>query len=103
MSLLKSMLAGAGLSLALATAASAQSMTPDFHDGVAMVVMPNGSLTWLGGQAAKVNVTGHRMLMRHARQLKPGTIIYRSGGHLYALDNKMINGHRVDHHAKSWI
>ena len=68
-----------------------------------MVVMPNGSLAYLGGQAAKVNATGHQMLMRHARQLKPGTVIYRAGGHLYALDNKMINGRRVDSHAKSWI
>ena len=38
MSAMKSMLIGAGLSLALAQAASAQSMTPEITDGIAMVV-----------------------------------------------------------------
>src|SRR5215468_9841626 len=99
MSTMTSILIGAGLSLALAQAASAQSMTPEITDGVAMVVTAQGTMTYLGGKATKVNADGHKMLMQHATQLKPGTIIYRSGSNFYLLENKMIDGKMTEDHA----
>ncbi len=103
MSLLKSTLIAAGLSLALATAASAQSMTPSINDGIAMVVTESGAMTYLGGKPMKVNAAGHSMLMKHATQLKPGTIIYRSGNNFYMLENRAINGRMALDHAKGWV
>jgi hypothetical protein len=103
MSVMKSILIGAGLSLALAQAAAAQSTTPEIGDGIAMVVTAQGTMTYLGGKATKVNATGHKMLMQHATQLKPGTVIYRSGNNFYVLDNKMIDGKMTEDHAKGWV
>jgi len=103
MNTMKSILIGAGLSLALAQAASAQSMTPEITDGVAMVVTAQGTMTYLGGKASKVNATGHSLMMKHATQLKPGTIIYRSGNNFYTLENKMIDGKMTEDHAKGWV
>ena len=100
---MKSMLTAAGLSLALAGAASAQSMTPEITDGIAMVVTANGTMTYLGGKPTKMNAAGHKMLMQHATQLKPGTLIYRSGNNFYLLENKMIDGKMTEDHAKGWV
>jgi len=103
MTSLKSILVATGLSIAAATAASAQSMTPEITDGVAMVVSANGSLTYLGGKAAKMSPTGHQMMMKHATRLAPGTIVYRTGNNFYLLENKMIDGAMVEDHAKGWV
>jgi len=103
MSMLKSTLIGAGLSIAATTGVLAQSMTPELNDGIAMVVSTNGSLGYLGGSPTKVNPTGHRMLMQHAKRLPSGTIIYRSGNNLYLLENKMIDGKMALDHAKGWV
>jgi hypothetical protein len=100
---MKSILIGAGLSFALAHAASAQSMTPEIGDGIAMVVTAQGTMTYLGGKATKVNAAGHSALMQHATPLKPGTIIYRSGNTYYMLENKMIDGRMTEDHAKGWV
>ena len=103
MNAMKSILIGAGLSLALAQAAAAQSMTSEITDGVAMVVTAQGTMTYLGGKATEVNAMGHTMLMQHAMPLKPGTIIYRSGNNFYLLENKMIDGKMTEDHAKGWV
>jgi hypothetical protein len=100
---LKSTLIAAAASFAFAGAASAQSMTPEITDGVAMVVMPNGTMTYLGGKPAKVNATGHAMMMKHGTPLKAGTIIYRSGNNFYLLENKMIDGKMTEGHTRGWF
>ena len=81
---LKSTLVGIGLSVALASAASAQSMTPEVSDGIAKVVAGNGA--YLGGSAAS---TGHRILMHHATRPRAGSIAYRSGSGLDAVRNQI--------------
>jgi hypothetical protein len=83
MKLFKMMLVGAGLSIALATAASAQSTTPEVGDGVAMVVSGTGSSGYTDGKAATARAAGHRTLMQQAARPKPGTLLYRSGSNLY--------------------
>jgi hypothetical protein len=100
---LKSTLIAAALSFAFAGAASAQSMTPEINDGIAMVVTSNGTMTYLGGKPAKVNAAGHSMMMKHATPIKAGTIIYRSGNNYYLLENKMIDGKMTEDHAKGWV
>ena len=99
---LKSTLIAAGLSFAFAGAASAQSMTPEIGDGIAMVVTSSG-MTYLGGKPAKVNAAGHSMMMKHATPIKAGTVIYRSGNNYYLLENKMIDGKMTEDHARGWF
>ena len=60
-------------------------------------------MTYLGGKATKVNAAGHSLMMKHATQLKPGTVIYRSGNNFYVLENKMIDGKMTEDHAKGWV
>jgi len=98
---MKSTLIAAAVSFAFAGAASAQSMT-DFGDGVAMVVTSSG-MAYLGGKPAKVNATGHAMMMKHGTPIKAGTIIYRSGNNYYLLENKMIDGKMTEDHARGWF
>lgn len=101
--MMKAILIGAAMSAASATLASAQSMTPEITDGIAMVVTANGTMTYLGGKPTKVNAAGHDMLMKHATPLKSGTIVYRSGNNFYLLENKMIDGKMAEDHAKGWV
>ncbi len=50
-----------------------------------------------------VNETGHAMMMKNARALAAGAIIYRSGGKLYLLeDKKMANGMMMFADMQSW-
>jgi hypothetical protein len=86
---LKSTLVGIGLSIALATVASAQSMTPEVTDGIAKVVPGDGS--YLDGNGAHATL---RTRMKHATRLKAGSIIYRSGSSLDAV-RAQIGGEAV--------
>src|SRR5262245_20439966 len=102
-SFLKLTLLGAGLSLAIATFSFAQSYDPDIGTGnVAYSVQPDGSTSRLGHRTATVNSTGHAMLTKHGSELKPGSVLYRSGNKLYALNNQQIEGKMVEEHAKGW-
>lgn len=102
-SFLKLTLLGAGLPLAIATISFAQSYDPDVGSGnVAYSVQSDGSTSRLGGRTARVNSSGHAMITKHASELKPGSVLYRSGNKLYALDNQMIDGKMVEDHAKGW-
>ena len=103
-SLLRLGLMGAGLSIAVATMSLAQSYDPDIGTGnIAYIVQPDGSTTHLGGKAAHVNAKGHAMMMQHAAELKPGSLLYHSTNKLYALNNQMIDGKMVEDHAKGWV
>ena len=103
MSISKSILVAAGLSLALAAGVSAQSLNTDVSDGIAMIITAEGKMVPLGGRMTKVNATGHKMLMQHATPIKAGTILYRSGNTYYMLENKMVDGKMVEDHAKGWV
>ncbi len=64
----------------------------------AMYLDPNGKT-----QTFTVNDTGHAMMMKNARALAAGAIIYRSGGKLYLLeDKKMANGKMMFADMPSW-
>jgi uncharacterized protein YdeI (BOF family) len=64
----------------------------------AMYLDPSGKV-----QTFTVNETGHAMMMKNARALAAGTIIYRSGGKLYLLeDKKMANGKMMFADMQSW-
>jgi len=102
-SLLKLTFLGAGISVTIATISFAQSYDPAIGSGnIAYVVQPDGSTNRLGGKTATVHSRGHEMIMKHASELKPGSVLYRSGNKLYALDNQMIDGKMVEEHAKGW-
>jgi hypothetical protein len=107
-SLLKLTLLGAGAGVALATVSFAQSYDPDVGSGnivgsgVAYMVQPDGSTNRLGGRTGTVNATGHAMAMTHGTEVKPGAVLYRSGGKLYLIHNQMIDGKMVEEHAKGW-
>src|SRR5262249_43052886 len=50
-----------------------------------------------------LNQAGHAMMMQNARALAAGTIIYRSGGKFYLLeDKKMANGKMLFSDMQSW-
>ena len=93
MTIVKSMLVGIGLSLALATAASAQSMTPEVTDGIAKVVPGNASPGYLGDYAAETRATGHRILMKQGSRLK--------AGNLDMVQNR-IGGETAEHAWEGW-
>ena len=106
-SLLKLTLLGAGACVALATVSFAQSYDPDVGSGnivpgIAYMVQPDGTTNRLGGRTGTVNATGHAMAMTHGTEVKPGAVLYRSGGKLYLLHNQMIDGKMVEEHAKGW-
>ena len=95
---------GAGFALAIATISFAQSYDRDIGTGnIAYMVQPDGSTNRLGGKTGTVNAAGHAMAMAHGNELKSGSVLYRSNGKLYAVNNKMIDGKMLDEHAKSWV
>jgi hypothetical protein len=54
-------------------------------------------------QTFTVNETGHSMMMKNARALAAGAVIYRSGGKLYLLeDKKMADGKMMFADMQSW-
>jgi hypothetical protein len=73
MSLFKTGIAASGIVLALVSSAFAQGAL-----GTAIVVDRSGN-----AKSVQVNERGHGMMMRHAHPLRPGTIVFMSGGHLY--------------------
>ncbi len=64
----------------------------------AMYLDPSGAT-----QTFTVNDAGHAAMMKNARALAAGAIIYRSGGKLYLLeDKKMANGKMMFSDMQSW-
>jgi hypothetical protein len=64
----------------------------------AMYFAANGTM-----QKFTVNETGHAMMMKNARALAAGAIVYRSGGKFYLLeDKKMANGKMMFADMQSW-
>lgn len=89
MTSLKSTFVAIGLSLAAATAASAQSMTPEINDGIARIVTGNGASAHIGGRATTARTTGHRLVMRQATRTKAGTSGLYAGSSLEVLQNRV--------------
>jgi hypothetical protein len=64
----------------------------------AMYLDPSGKT-----QTFTINDTGHAMMMKNARALMAGAIIYRSGGKLYVLeDKKMADGKMMFSDMQAW-
>ena len=64
----------------------------------AMYFDPNGTM-----KKFTLNDAGHAMMMKNARALAAGTIIYRSGGKFYLLeDKKMADGKMMFADMQSW-
>ena len=90
----------AGLAVVLAsTAARAVDYeTAHIDERHAMFIDPSGAVKRL-----TINEKGHAMMMQNARALAAGTIIYRSGGKLYLLeDKKMADGKMMFSDMQSW-
>ena len=72
--------------------------TANINERHAMYIDANGKT-----QMLTINETGHSMMMKNARALAAGAIIYRSGGKLYVLeDKKMANGKMMFADMQSW-
>jgi hypothetical protein len=64
----------------------------------AMYLDPSGTV-----KQFTVNEAGHAMMMKNARALAAGTIVYHSGGKLYLLeDRKMEDGKMLFSAMQSW-
>jgi hypothetical protein len=90
--------AGIAAVLASTAARAVDNETAQIDERHAMYLDPSGTV-----QKFTVNETGHAMMMKHAHPLAAGTIIYRSGGKLYLLeDKKMANGKMMFADMQSW-
>ena len=87
MSLIKSALVAAGMSL-LATGAFAQGNEPwDLKERTAYVVMMDGTM-----KTMRVSDKGMAMLMKSAKRVPRGTVFVMSGGQLYMVNaSKMFD------------
>lgn len=79
MSFIKSALAAGGMSLALVTGALAQGNEPwDLKERSAYVLMMDGSM-----KVMQISDKGMAMLMKKAKPLPRGTVIFMNNGRLY--------------------
>jgi hypothetical protein len=86
--ILKQVLAAATV-CAFATAAFAQNTSMELGEGQAMYVDGSGKMSRMS-----VSASGHNMLMRHAKRVRAGTILYMSGGNLYMAENRRLPSSR---------
>jgi len=90
--------AGIATVFASTAARAVDNETANVEDRHAMYFAANGTM-----QKFTVNEAGHAMMMKNARALAAGTIIYRSGGKFYLLeDKKMANGKMMFADMQSW-
>src|SRR5262245_1906955 len=90
----------AGIAIVFATGAAraVDYETAHIDERHAMYLDPSGTV-----KQFTVNGKGHTTMMQNARALAAGTIIYRSGGKLYLLeDKKMANGKMMFADMQSW-
>jgi hypothetical protein len=98
MSLARIALAACGITLALATTASAQALAPDLQDRMAFFLNPTGQVTTM-----RLNDTGHGMAMRYGKPLPARTMVYRSGNRFWMIpDRKMANGTMMFDGIEAW-
>jgi translation elongation factor P/translation initiation factor 5A len=90
--------AGIAAVFASTAARAVDNETAHIDERHAMYLDANGTV-----KQFTVNETGHAMMMKNARALAAGAIIYRSGGKLYVLeDKKMANGKMMFADMQSW-
>ena len=90
--------AGVAAVFAATAARAVDYETAHIDERHAMYLDPSGKT-----QMFTVNEKGHAMMMKNARALAAGAIIYRSGGKLYVLeDKKMANGKMMFADMQSW-
>jgi hypothetical protein len=93
MNALKMLLAISAVTVAFAAPAMAQNMgqLSSFPPDSALIINSAGRTTMI-----KPGRSAHAMIMRHARPVGAGVILFRSGGRLYmAHDQKMPGGHML--------
>jgi len=77
--MLKTAIAAAALTLTLVGAATAAETNPwDLRDRMAYAVMMDGSM-----RSMEISDKGMTMLMRHAKRVRPGTVLFMNNGQLY--------------------
>jgi hypothetical protein len=98
MSKLTLLAAGIAVVFASTAARAVDYETAHIDERHAMFVDPSGAV-----KQFTVNEAGHAMMMKNARALAAGTIVYRSGGKIYLLeDKKMANGKMMFADMQSW-
>jgi hypothetical protein len=81
---------GAIAGTAVVLAATAAFAMTKMSDGEGIYVSPSGY------HVVKSTKAGHTRIMKEARALQAGAVVYRSGGKLYLLeDHKMPNGNMM--------
>lgn len=96
----KIVLLAAGVAVVLGTTAAraVDEEVANVEERHAMYFDMNGKMHKL-----TLNDAGHAMMMKNARALAAGTVIYRSGGKFYLLeDKKMANGKMMFADMQSW-
>jgi hypothetical protein len=90
--------AGVAAVFASTAARAVDNETAHIDERHAMYLDPSGTM-----KQFTVNDTGHAMMMKSARALAAGAIIYRSGGKLYVLeDKKTADGKMMFSDMQSW-
>ena len=75
---------GAIAGTAVVLAATAVFAMTKMTDGEGIYVSPSGY------HVVKSSGAGHAQIMKHARSLPAGAVVYRSGGKLYLLEDKKL-------------
>jgi len=97
MSLSKVVLIAAGLAGVFATTAVRAEEIRDVEERHAMYLDTKGKLHMM-----TLNAAGHGMMMKHARALPAGAMIYRSGGKFYFVENKKMGRGMMFDTMTSW-
>ena len=72
---------------ALATPSFAQNIQMELSDRQALMIDAYGKVSKMS-----LNDAGHRMMMKHAKAVKAGTFFYMSGGTLYMVQDRTMEG-----------
>jgi hypothetical protein len=92
MTKLRSVIAAAAVTLALAAPAFAQNISLELSDRQAMMIDTGGRVSRMD-----VGASGHKTIMRYATPVHAGTIFYMSGGKLYMAQDRPMTGGRSLH------
>ena len=88
MTLLRSTLIAAAMTVASIAPSFAQNIQLELSDRQALMVNAAGKVSKMS-----VNEAGHRMMMKYARPVKAGTLFgYMSGGTLYMVQDRRMAG-----------
>jgi hypothetical protein len=87
MTLLRSTLIAAAMTVASIAPSFAQNIQLELSDRQALMVNAAGKVSKMS-----LNEAGHRMMMKYARPVRAGTLFYMSGGTLYMVQDRRMAG-----------